>query len=74
MAFSIAQLIAAQQAEQYPLHLQCINPPLARLVGAANSEKHFAMRCGVEIGGGPGTAHKGLGEGIGQTAEKWGMS
>ena len=49
MSFSIAHLIAAQQAEQYPLHLQYINPPLARAQAIIGFDKLYTRGDGAYL-------------------------
>jgi len=49
MSFSIAHLIAAQQAEQYPLHLQYINPPLARAQAIIGFDKLYTRGEGAYL-------------------------
>ena len=49
MSFSIAQLITKQQSEQYPLHLQYINPPLARAQSIIGFDKLYTRGEGAYL-------------------------
>jgi acetylornithine/succinyldiaminopimelate/putrescine aminotransferase len=49
MAFSLVELIEARQAEQYPLHMRYINPPLARVQGIIGFDKLYARGEGADL-------------------------
>jgi ornithine--oxo-acid transaminase len=49
MSFSIAQLIEERQAEQYPLHLRYINPPLARVQAIIGFDKLYTRGEGAYL-------------------------
>ncbi len=49
MAFSLAQLIAQRQHEQYPLHERYINPSFARVQGIIGFDKIYARGQGAYL-------------------------
>lgn len=49
MSFSITQLIEERQAEQYPLHMRYINPPLARVQAIIGFNKLYTRGEGAYL-------------------------